>query len=161
MKILRTRDVKMPTRGTPQSAGIDIFIPNSSDFYMKKGDELIPLGESHTLNPGTSILIPAGIKANVPRNRALIAFNKSGIAAKKNIVIGACVIDEDYQGEIHIDIKNVGTNSQTISAGDKITQLLCVPIDYVEIEEAESEEDCFGGATTLRGEGGFGSTGVH
>lgn len=161
MKILRTRDVKMPQRGTSQSAGIDIFIPNSGDFYVKDKDgELLQIKDRLIIRPGTSVLIPAGIKANVPEDRALIAFNKSGVAAKKSLVVGACVIDEDYQGEIHIDIKNVGKESQTVHAGDKITQLLCVPVDYVNVEEAESEDDCFGGVETERGSGGFGSTGT-
>lgn len=160
MKILRTRDVKMPQRGTPESAGIDIFIPNNGSFYVKDGNDLILIDESLTLKPGMSVLIPSGVKANVPEGRALIAFNKSGVAAKKNLVIGACVIDEDYQGEIHIDIKNVGKTDQVISAGDKITQLVCLPVDYVSIEEAKSEDECFGGVLTERGAGGFGSTGT-
>ena len=151
MKILRTRDVKMPVRGTPSSAGMDIFIPN--DFAPEHNGTVV-------LAPKTSILIPAGIKVNVPNDRALIAFNKSGIAAKKNLLIGACVIDEDYQGEIHIDIKNVGNTDQIISAGDKITQLVCLPVDYVEIQEAKDEADCFEGISTARGTGGFGSTGT-
>ena len=151
MKILRTRDVKMPERGTPSSAGMDIFIPND---FAPEHDGIIVLA------PEMSILIPAGIKVNVPDDRALIAFNKSGIAAKKNLIIGACVIDEDYQGEIHIDIKNVGNKDQIISAGDKITQLVCLPVDYVEIQEAKTEDECFGGISTKRGTGGFGSTGT-
>ena len=141
----------MPERGTPSSAGMDIFIPN--DFSPETDGKRFLL-------PGESILIPAGIKVNVPNDRALIAFNKSGIAAKKNLIIGACVIDEDYQGEIHIDIKNVGNKGQLINAGDKITQLVCLPVDYVEIQEAKDNDDCFNGVSTERGAGGFGSTGT-
>jgi dUTP pyrophosphatase len=151
----------MPQRGTTQSAGIDIFIPNEGSFYVKAKDgDLISVKEHIKLRPGMSVLIPAGIKANVPDGHALIAFNKSGVAAKKDLVIGACVIDEDYQGEIHIDIKNVGDSDQILSAGDKITQLVCLPVNYVSIEEAEDEDDCFAGVATERGTGGFGSTGT-
>ena len=148
MKILRTRDVKMPNRGTSQSAGIDIFVPNDAN----------PV----TLNPGQSAFMPAGIKCNVPEGFALIAMNKSGVAAKKSMVVGACVIDEDYTGEIHIDMKNIGDKTQVIEPGQKITQLLCLPINYVEVEEATTEEECFGDKLEVseRGAGGFGSTGT-
>ena len=70
MKILKVREVKTPSRAHSNDAGIDLFIPE--DFL------------SQVLNPGQSVLIPSGIKARVPEGYALIAFNKSGIAAKKN-----------------------------------------------------------------------------
>ena len=161
MNVLKIRDVKLPERGTSQSAGIDIFIPNQDDFYIKdERGELFKLEKDLVIEPNKSYLIPAGIKMNVPENHALIAFNKSGVASKKSLVVGACVIDEDYQGEIHIDIKNVGSKPQTLSAGDKITQLLCIPVLYPEVEEVFSQEECFGDQVTQRGEGGFGSTGT-
>jgi len=146
MKILKVRDVKSPNRGTPQSAGIDLFIPNDFTKY--------------SLKPNCSILIPAGIKVNVPTGHALIVFNKSGIAAKKNVIVGACVIDEDYQGEIHIDLKNIGNNVIELNPGDKITQLICLPINYVDVEEVTTESELYEGLVTSRGEGGFGSTGT-
>lgn len=136
----------MPERGTPQSAGIDLFIP--SDFIETN------------LRPGESLFIPAGLKVDVPEGHALFAMNKSGVAAKRSMIVGACVIDEDYQGEIHIDVKNVGTEIQTLSPGDKIIQVICLPVNYVKIEEVESEEELFGDVVTERGEGGFGSTGT-
>ena len=79
MKISKVREVKTPTRGTPQSAGIDFYVPN--DYT------------GHTLVPGSKAFIPSGIKANVPDGHALIAFNKSGVALKKSLFIGACVVD--------------------------------------------------------------------
>ena len=161
MKILKIRDVKTPTRGTDGSAGIDLYIPN--DFKIKRGDEYIEVtNEGYTIGVGDSVLIPSGIKANVPKGHALIAMNKSGIAVKKSLMVGACVIDEDYTGEIHIDLKNVSRSSMIVKAGDKITQLLCVPVNYVNIEETTSEEECFGDKLEVseRGAGGFGSTGV-
>lgn len=145
MKILKVRDVKTPTRGTSKSAGIDLYIPN--DF------------KTTTLQPNESIFIPSGIKVKIPDNRALVAFNKSGIASKKNLLIGACVIDEDYMGEIHIDLKNVGTEPQTLHPGDKIIQLLTLQVEYDEPELVDSEQELFEGIITERGEGGFGSTG--
>jgi dUTP pyrophosphatase len=146
MKFLKIRDVKSPSRGTSKSAGIDLFIPN--DF------------EYQTLNPGDSILIPAGLKANVPENYAFIAFNKSGVSTKKHLAVGACVIDEDYQGEIHIHLYNFGKDPVTINPGDKIIQCVLVPVLYENVEIVETEEQLWEGKITERGEGGFGSTGT-
>ncbi len=146
MKILKVREVKTPSRAHSNDAGIDLFIPE--DFL------------SQVLNPGQSVLIPSGIKARVPEGYALIAFNKSGIAAKKNLIVGACVIDESYQGEIHIDIKNVGTLPQVVNPGDKIIQLLCVPMNYVPVELVDNEDELFADMLSNRGDGGFGSTGT-
>ncbi len=146
MKFLKIRDVKSPTRGTPKSAGIDLFIPN--DF-------------PHTeLKSGESVLIPSGIKLNVPENHVFIAMNKSGIATKRHLQVGACVIDEDYQGEIHIHLTNVGDSTSSIGGGDKIVQCLLLPISYAGVEVVETEEELFGGEVTERGDGGFGSTGI-
>ena len=144
MKISKIRDVKTPARGTSQSAGIDFFVPS---------------GVRETLGPGRSCLIPSGIKANVPENHALIAFNKSGVAVKKNLHVGACVVDEDYQGEIHINLTNVGNETVQIEPGEKIIQFVLVPISYREVFLVE-EEDLFE-SSTERGSGGFGSTGTR
>ena len=145
MKFLKIRDVKSPNRGTPQSAGIDLYVPE--DFT------------SSSLQPGQSILIPSGLKVNVPVNHVLVAFNKSGVATKKNLQVGACVIDEDYQGEIHIHLINVGCDSTSIDPGDKIIQLVLLPTVYESVEITETEESLWKGKLTERGEGGFGSTG--
>jgi dUTP pyrophosphatase len=145
MKFLKNRDVKSPTRGTSKSAGIDLYIPN--DY------------ESKTLFPGESVLIPAGLKANIPENHAFIAFNKSGVSTKKHLVVGACVIDEDYQGEIHIHIFNHSNKeSVNIEPGEKIIQCVLVPVKYDSIEMVDTEEDLWNGEVTERGTGGFGST---
>ena len=146
MKIYKTREVKTPTRAHSNDAGFDLYIPE--DFLAQ------------VLNPGQSVLIPSGIKAKVPKGHALIAFNKSGIAAKKNLLVGASVIDESYQGEIHIDLHNVGSTPQVISPGDKIIQLLCIKMNYVPVQVTESEDELFGETVSERGEGGFGSTGT-
>ena len=143
MKVTRVRDVKLPTRGTSQSAGIDFYVPNN---YGEK-----------SLGPGHKAFIPSGIKANVPPGHALIAFNKSGVALKKNLFVGACVVDEDYQGEIHLHVVNVGSEAVTIEGGEKLVQLVLVPIFYDTIEEVKQEQ-VFQEATE-RGSGGVGSTG--
>lgn len=145
LKIAKTRDVKTPNRGTPTSAGIDFFVPNDAN--------------QHVLRPGENALIPAGIKMEVPKGHALIAFNKSGVASKKGLQVGACVIDEDYQGEVHIDMHNVSDKTVTIEPGEKIVQFLLIRVDYCTVEEISTDE--IHAVATERGQGGFGSTGVQ
>lgn len=144
MRISRIRDVKMPARGTDLSAGIDFFVPN--DF-------------TETLvHPGESILIPTGIKAEIPTGFMLTAFNKSGVATKKLLIKGAEVCDEDYQGEIHIHVINVGTEPQHIEPGQKLIQFILIPVFYDSVEEVPADE--LFTVQTNRGTGGFGSTGT-
>jgi len=146
MKVLRIGNVKLPTRANPKDAGMDFFVPN--DFT------------SVTLQPNESVLIPSGIKVCVPEGHALIAFNKSGVSTKRNIIKGAEVIDEPYQGQIHIHLFNIGKEPQVINAGDKIIQLICLPVNYCTVEEVFDEVELYNGLITTRGEGGFGSTGT-
>ena len=109
--------------------------------------------------PGQSVCIPSGIKVNVPTGHALIAFNKSGVALKKGLDVGACVVDEDYQGEVHLHLTNVSREKIRLSAGEKIVQFVLLPVNYAEIEVVD-EHQLFD-EETERGSGGFGSTGVN
>lgn len=147
MKILKEREVQTPKRSNPRDAGIDFFIPSHQEKII--------------LNPGESALIPSGIKANILENHALIAFNKSGIASKKKLIVGAEVVDEDYQGEIHFDIHNIGNTPQEILPDQKIVQFLLIPVSYEPIEIANNIDELYSGKTTNRGSGGFGSTGLY
>lgn len=142
MKVVKTRNVKLPSRGTPESAGIDFYTPN--DF---KDEVLLPL---------QSVLIPSGIKAQVPKGYALIAFNKSGVATKQGLMVGACVVDEDYEGEIHLHMTNTSNKNQTIKSGQKLVQFILLPINYSDIEEVVELLS----RNTQRGDKGFGSTGL-
>ena len=160
MKFSKIRDVKSPSRGTPQSAGVDFYIPN--DFNE---------GKPYVIPPGGRTLIPSGIKVSLPPGHALIAFNKSGVASKTGLIVGACVVDEDYQGEIHLNMINTNqpfetihdgyfvkdSGAATINPGEKLTQFILVPVNYVIPEETNIEELYTN--TTERGTGGFGSTG--
>ena len=146
MKIAKIRNVKTPVRGTDGSAGIDFFVP---DDYP---------ADLCTVRPGERFFIPSGIKANVPNNYALIAFNKSGVALKKGLMVGACVVDSDYQGEIHLHLVNTSSNDVTIEPGEKLTQFLLVPVDHSAVEVVFAN-DLFDDKSE-RGAGGFGSTGV-
>jgi dUTP pyrophosphatase len=143
MKIEKIRDVKTPIRGTEKSAGIDFFIPN--DF------------KDQYINPGDNILIPSGIKAEVPKGYALIAFNKSGVAVKKGLSVGACVVDEDYQGEIHLNLQNPTNEYVEIFSGEKIVQFLLLPVLYDNIEVVNKVHL----TESERGSGAFGSTGTE
>lgn len=144
MKFIKIRDVKTPAYGTVGSAGIDFFVPE--DFREQR------------LHPGDDILIPSGIKANVPDGYALIAHNKSGIATKKRLQVGACVVDSDYQGEIHIHVFNSRSNGLVeIAPGMKLVQFLLIPVASAELIECKELEEVFP-VETDRGPGGFGST---
>lgn len=144
LEIVKVRNVKTPTRGTGLSAGLDFYIPE--EFEAKQ------------IWPGESISIPSGIRARIPRGCALIMFNKSGIAAKHQLQVGACVVDEDYQGEIHLHVMNVGKKIVILKPGMKLVQGLVMPVFYTEVEVLESGNELFP-QLTERGQGGFGSTG--
>lgn len=152
MKIFKSRDVKTPKRGTDKSAGIDFYIPN--DWLPKRPGETDP---THFISPGDSVKIPSGIFAKVPEGKALIFFNRSGVATKKGLDLGACVVDEDYQGEIIIHLNNVSDRVVGIQNGEKIAQGILLDMDYQDVEEAKSKNELYPD-TSERGEGGFGST---
>lgn len=130
-------------------AGFDFFVPENFITVM--------------LEPGKDILINTHIRSKFPENRALIAFNKSGIATRHNLQVGACVVDSSYQGEIHIHVYNWGPNTIPIVPGMKLTQFVPIkiePKDCMVVHEEHSSVDDFYGKKTERGEGGFGSTGI-
>lgn len=177
MKYSKVRDVKDPVRGTTTSAGIDFFVPEFTDVFLsdlkKKNPNVqiiynIDLREEEiVIAPHERILIPSGIHVNledfdaITKNLgfhgvALNAHNKSGIATKKGLDRLAEVVDQDYQGEIHISIVNTGKESVSISPGEKLIQFILTPIfysipEYVEFENLYSQK-------SERGAGGFGST---
>ncbi len=148
VKMTKTRDTVLPHRANSGAdAGIDFYVPN--DFPQTE------------LKPGQSVKIPAGIKVEVPAGYSLIFFNKSGVATKKSLLVGACVIDHGYSGEVHINLINVGEDVQTISKGDKIVQAIMVPVvtfETLEVSEEELYRDIH--VAGNRGAGGFGSTGT-
>ena len=137
MKILKTQKVKTPERNG-KNAGIDFFIP-----YNFKNT---------ILKPNKSIVIKSGIKVRLPNNYCLIAFNKSSISLN-NIIVGACLIDENYTGQIHFNLINVGTNFFKLKANQKIVQFVLIKQNYYTIKECFNEKELY-----KRGENGFGST---
>ena len=149
MKISKVRKVKTPTRANYTDAGIDFFVPNDKSI-LKYG--------MIQLKPGESCLIPSGIKVNVPEGHALVAFNKSGVAVKKSLHVGACVIDCGYQGEVHINLTNVGLVNQMLLPGDKIVQFVLLHLGDPKVQLVK--ENNLYESESSRGEGGFGSSGT-
>jgi|TARA_R110000796_G_scaffold143365_2_gene259846 dUTP pyrophosphatase len=144
MKFTKIKNVKAPIRANATDAGIDFFVPEDQGTI--------------SLTPGDSCLIPSGIKVNVPEGYALIAFNKSGVATKKGLQVGACVVDCGYQGEIHIHLVNVGQEFAQLNPGDKVVQFVLIKLGDPVIQQV-SEDDLYEKESN-RGEGGFGSTGT-
>lgn len=144
LKFTKTKEVKSPTRAHETDAGIDFFVPE--DF------------EETWLNPNDDVLIDSGIRVIVPKGYALIFKEKSGVATKKKLTVGACVVDSDYRGNVHLHLFNNGHVPQVIKAGDKIVQGIVVPISLCQLEEISEEE--YSKDETERADGGFGSTGT-
>jgi dUTP pyrophosphatase len=141
----KTRDVKSPER-SGKNAGYDFFIPN--DWY-----------DYYKLSPNESVLIPSGIKVSLPSNTCFVAFNKSGIATKYNLQVGACVVDENYKGEIHLHLINIGNRSIKLEKGQKILQFVLINQEYHELQELKSHAPWETKEDDERGDKGFGSTG--
>jgi dUTP pyrophosphatase len=144
-------EAKLPTRAYESDAGMDIYYcPSDKNSPSSMAEEGYPV------LPRQSATMSTGIKVEVPYGHMLEIKNKSGIASKRQLIIGACVVDPGYNGELFVNLHNIGLNTQYIYPGDKIAQAVLVPVVHCGIEEAH-EDDL--NANTLRGEGGFGSTG--
>ncbi len=186
LKFTKIREVKSPVRAHPTDAGIDFFIPTDLKFdnFTNQGTNLrkdswerhhdsVLISDSAVrltkdmdtgyvkqimfLGHG-SILIPLGVKVSFPKGYALIFFNKSGVAANKHLVVGSCVIDSDYQGELILNLNNICADRITVNAGDKIIQGILLPVEYATVEECPDEKSLYQEISD-RGAGGFGSTG--
>jgi dUTP pyrophosphatase len=144
-------DAKLPLRAYHSDAGMDLFYcPNGERNYIISEEGL-------AIDPRDSKVIPTGIKVEVPYGHMLEIKNKSGIASKRMLITGACVVDPGYNGELFVNLHNIGLNTQYIKPGDKIAQAVLIPIIHCRVEEVINDNLNEG---TLRGEGGFGSTGT-
>lgn len=169
MKISKIRSVKTPTRGTSLSAGIDFYVPFfdidfCQDLFNKNPSlritvERLVNSKMLKIRPQNRILIPSGIKVNFMDGapRALVNFNKSGKSSNTGLDVLACVIDQDYQGEIHLSVNNNSNEDIIITEGEKLIQGLFLLISYEEIIEVPLEN--LYKEKTERSDGGFGSTG--
>ena len=182
MKISKVREVKLPSRGTEKSSGIDFFVPFFNEkfitdfkaknpniqFYIEfKGhDSTTPSLHAILLKPHQRVLIPSGIHINLSTVEGfpikgkiavdLCAHNKSGVSIKKGLDLLPVLIDQDYQGELHIGLVNTGTEDILIEENEKITQFVLRPVILDTIEEVDFST--LYSETTERGTGGFGST---
>ena len=135
------RDFALPAHATAGSAGIDLRAC---------------LDAVKVLAPGETILVPTGIAIHLEDPAlAAVLLPRSGLGHKHGIVLGNLVglIDSDYQGQVMVSIWNRSDHAFTIEPGDRIAQMIVVPVVQVELEVvAEFEE-------SARGAGGFGSSG--
>ena len=156
VRVYKTRPAaKLPQRGHDTDAGMDFFFcPEELFFWTEEG------GTTKTVKvePGESTLLQTGIKMQVPSGCMLQIMNKSGVASKKQLVTGACVVDEGYEGEIFVNLQNIGKETQYIEPGQKIAQGVFVRIEKPSLRLIEV--DSIYGASTARGTGALGSTGV-
>ncbi len=141
-------NAKLPVRAHPTDAGMDLFFcPAPRDDIPKQIESVLPHGSS---------LFPTGLKIEVPEGYMLEIKNKSGIASKRGLLVGACVVDRGYTGEIFVNLHNPSDRTQTIHAGQKIAQAVFVKIrEDIQIIESENIYD----KETSRGDGALGSTG--
>lgn len=138
--------------------GQSIPLPQAATLGSAGMDLRAALDEPLTLAPGASALVPSGIAIHIgdPGWCGLIV-PRSGLGHKHGLVMGNLVgvIDADYQGPLMISCWNRGTQPYTIAVGDRIAQLLLVPVAQARLREVQEF------APSSRGGGGFGSTGVN
>ena len=132
--------VNLPEYKTIGASGMDLVA------FLKK-----PIN----LKPKTSYLIPTGLSVAFPEDYEIQIRPRSGLAAKNNISVlnTPGTIDSDYRGEIKIILFNHGKEEFIINNKDRVAQMILIPVIKMELEETDNLPD------TLRGEGGFGSTG--
>ena len=134
------KEVTIPKYKTDGSSGVDL-----SAFLEKKV----------VIKPNSSELIPTGLQVAIPEEFEIQIRPRSGLAAKESIGVlnSPGTIDSDYRGELKIILFNHGNKDFIINNGDRIAQMVLVPILKMEFEEVDSLPH------TVRGQGGFGSTG--
>tara|TARA_R100000008_G_C3570469_1_gene161793 strand:- start:961 stop:1455 length:495 start_codon:yes stop_codon:yes gene_type:complete len=137
--------VKAPTRSNPSDAGLDIYAH---------------LDDPVSIAPGTNKMIPTGLKFGIPHGYMLQVCNRSSMGAKRSLVVGAHIIDSGYDGEVFIDLHNIGKEEQSIFAGDKIAQLILVPVVHFRARRTNTTNLYGGQNITIseRGDGALGST---
>ena len=143
----RTREnAQAPRRANPSDAGMDISFAPENDGAI-------------TIQPGESALCQTGLKFGIPHGYMLQIMNRSSIAAKRGLVVGAHVGDAGYNGEVFINLHNIGNTAQTVTPGERIAQAVLIPIVTPEVEEYEWD-DLYSRVYTdsNRGEGALGST---
>lgn len=182
IKLLVCGDVKAPQRKFGD-AGIDLFVPNYSEKFIKDLQECNPdmtiegfgnvnihfdkANQKHVIQLKSScdVRIPSYVKALIPPDMCLRMTNKSGVATKQKLIVGAELIDSLYEGICNIHLFNVSNRITVIDFGQKISQMVPIKIDPEDIdvyyEKVISSEDFYKDHDHSRGLGGFGSTGLN
>lgn len=114
----------------------------------------IEADEFTSIEPDERRLISTGLKMVIPNGYCGILKSRSGLSVKQGVEVGAGVIDSDYRGEIKVNILNHGDLPFNISKGDRIAQMMIVPVPDVEIKVVDDL------SPTNRGDNGFGSSGI-
>lgn len=131
----------MPTYGSEYAAGADLYACIESEV---------------TIAPHTTVMIPTGIAIELPVGYGGFIYARSGLASKRNLApankVG--VVDCDYRGEVKVALHNHGETAQTVAAGERIAQMVIAPYLAAQFVVADELSD------TVRGAGGFGSTGT-
>lgn len=145
MKVLMKKlapEAVLPKYGSPYAAGADLCA-------------LLPEGEI-TVAPGETVLIGTGLAMELEAGFVGLIYARSGLATRQGLApankVG--VVDADYRGEIKVALHNHSDRAATVASGDRIAQLVIAPVLHAEFEETQALSD------SVRGEGGFGSTGV-
>lgn len=142
LSIKRLREgAKLPARATPGSAGLDLYACLDAPLEIP--------GRGHAV-------LPTGIAIALPDVAyAAFVFARSGLAVKHGVSLlnAVGVIDSDYRGEILVGLTNQFDESYTVQPGERIAQLVILPVLLPEVQETDSLDE------TIRGDGGFGSTG--
>lgn len=174
----KVREVKSPQRAHVHDAGVDFYMPKLTpdlvELIQKKNPHnsgliCYPIEDAHLsdeekrfflrLRPGSRALIPSGIHVAILEDEsAFIAFNKSGLAANKGIVVTAQVVDKDYTGEMHLGIHNCSDSYVEFYPDDKVAQFIHVPIILSDMKEVDEETYAMLTEASDRKDGGFGST---
>ena len=133
-------NAQLPTYGSQWAAGADLYAC---------------LDEAVTIEPHQTVFVPTGIAMEVPVGCAGLIYARSSMGAKRGLApankVG--VVDSDYRGEVMVALHNHGTTAQTVQPGERVAQLLITPVLTPVYEETQVLSD------TVRGVGGFGSTG--
>ena len=144
----KTRDLApAPTRANPSDAGLDVY-------YHPKDPKVSVI----KIEPGKNKMLPTGLSFGVPHGYMLQVCNRSSMGGKRSLIVGAHIIDSGYDGEIFIDLHNIGNKVQFIEKGAKIAQLILVPVIHFRIRQVI--HDLYRESITIssRGESTLGST---
>ena len=106
-----------PMRANPSDAGLDVFYSPSD-----------PNVAAVNIGPGENKMLPTGLSFGIPHGYMLQVCNRSSMGVKRSLVVGAHIIDSGYDGEVFIDLHNIGAETQFIERGAKIAQLVLVPV---------------------------------